>query len=160
MADNLGKMEASEIYARLPHRYPFCLIDRVISRQFGDDVNRRQGRKLIAIKNVTFNEPYFPGHFPDNPMMPGVLQVEVVAQACAINAYRDQDPPQDFAIVGISEAKFRKPVIPGDTLEIHCEIVKEKGKILVFNGSSFVNGQLVNEMVVTAFVSERKAKTT
>lgn len=150
------KMEASEIFARLPHRYPFCLLDRVISMTAGSDPKRRLGRKTVAIKNVTMNEPYFPGHFPGNPMMPGVLQIEAVAQACAINAYRDEDPPQDFAIVGVSEAKFRRVVLPGDTLEIKVETVKEKGKILVFSGQSFVNGQMANEMILTAYVSERK----
>jgi 3-hydroxyacyl-[acyl-carrier-protein] dehydratase len=89
-------------------------------------------------------------------MMPGVLQIESVAQACAINAYRDEDPPQDFAIVGVDGAKFRRVVLPGDTLEIHVETIKEKGKILVFAGKSFVNGQLANEMTLTAYVSERK----
>ncbi len=150
-----NKMEASEIFARLPHRYPFCLLDRVISMSDGPDPKRRLGRKTVAIKNVTMNEPYFPGHFPGNPMMPGVLQIEAVAQACAINAYRDEDPPQDFAIVGVSEAKFRRIVLPGDTLEIKVETIKEKGKILVFTGESFVNGQMANEMVLTAYVSER-----
>ncbi len=152
-----SKMEASEIFKRLPHRYPFCLIDRVVDLQYGADPSKRLGRKIVAIKNVTINEPFFPGHFPGNPMMPGVLQIEAVAQACAIGAYRDEDPPQDFAIVGVSEAKFRRPVIPGDTLEIRAEITKEKGKILMFTGVSFVSGQMANEMLLTAFVTERKA---
>ncbi len=156
MSSRPSKMEASDIFKRLPHRYPFCLIDRVVDMQYGPDPAKRLGRKAVAIKNVTINEPFFPGHFPGNPMMPGVLQIEAVAQACAINAYRDEDPPQDFAIVGVAEAKFRRPVIPGDTLEIRVETIKEKGKILIFNGQSFVNGQLTNEMVLTAFVSERK----
>ncbi len=151
-----GRWESSDIFSRLPHRYPFCLIDRVIDLQYGADPYKRLGRKVTVIKNVTTNEPYFPGHFPGNPMMPGVLQVEAVAQACAICAYRDNDPPQDFAIVGINNAKFRRPVIPGDTLEIHADIIKEKGKILVFSGKSLVNGQLANEMELTAYVSERK----
>ncbi|OQW49068.1 MAG: hypothetical protein A4S09_12645 [Proteobacteria bacterium SG_bin7] len=156
MSHRPDKMEASEIFARLPHRYPFCLLDRVLSLADGPDSKRRLGRKAVAIKNITMNEPYFPGHFPGNPMMPGVLQIEAVAQACAISSYRDEDPPQDFAIVGVDEAKFRRVVLPGDTLEIRVETIKEKGKILVFRGESFVNGQLANEMVLTAYVSERK----
>ncbi len=149
-------MESSEIFKRLPHRYPFCLIDRVKELKLAPDPLRRLGRKAVVIKNVTINEPYFEGHFPGNPVMPGVLQVEAVAQSCAICACRDGDPPQEFAIVGIDGAKFRRPVIPGDTLEIKVEITKEKGKILVFECASYVNGQLANEMKLTAFVAERR----
>ena len=149
-------MESTEIFKRLPHRYPFCLIDRVKEIKLAADPQRRLGRKAVVIKNVTINEPFFQGHFPGNPVMPGVLQVEAAAQACAICACREGDPPQDFAIVGIDGAKFRRPVIPGDTLEIHIEITKEKGKILVFQCVSFVEGIKANEMTLTAFVAERK----
>lgn len=150
-------MESVEIYKRLPHRYPFSLIDRVKEIKLTSDPYRRLGRTAVVIKNVTTNEPFFQGHFPGNPVMPGVIQVEVVAQACAICACREGDPPQDFAIVGIDGAKFRRPVIPGDTLEVKVEITKEKGKILVFQASSLVDGHLANEMTLTAFVAERKS---
>ncbi|MDZ4661588.1 MAG: 3-hydroxyacyl-ACP dehydratase FabZ [Pseudomonadota bacterium] len=150
-------MESIEIFKRLPHRYPFCLIDRVKEIKLTADPLRRLGRKAVVIKNVTISEPYFEGHFPGNPVMPGVLQVEAAAQSCAICACRDGDPPQDFAIVGIDNAKFRRPVIPGDVLEINVEIIKEKGKILVFQCAGFVEGQLANEMTLTAYVAERKS---
>ena len=135
----------------MPHRYPFLLLDRVVSLSEGPDPKSRTGRKVIAIKNITYNEPYFPGHFPHRPIMPGVLQIEAMAQAGAIAAYRkDDNVSQDVAIISVNNAKFRKPVTPGDSLRIHAEIVRDRGSMLAIQGAVFVDGVKVSEAEVLA----------
>jgi len=105
-----------EIKNILPHRYPFLLVDRVISITHGPDENSCEGRTLKAIKNVTVNEEFFNGHFPHRPIMPGVLILEAMAQAGALANHSTSDPDMEFMIASVSDAKFRKPVIPGDQL--------------------------------------------
>lgn len=135
----------------MPHRYPFLLIDRVTSIT-GGGADSRLGKKLVARKNVTFNEPYFPGHFPHRPVMPGVLQIETMAQAGAICAYEPDKEPQDVAIVSVSDAKFRRPVIPGDTLEIHVEITKDRKSLVALRCEAFVDGVKAAEADILAKV--------
>lgn len=136
----------------MPHRYPFLLVDRIVSFADGPNPDSRIGRKVVAIKNVTFNEPYFPGHFPHRPVMPGVLQIEAMAQAGAIAAYRSHEPPQDVAIASVNNAKFRRPIVPGDSLRIHAEIIKDRGSMLGIHCAIFVDGVKASEAEILAKV--------
>jgi 3-hydroxyacyl-[acyl-carrier-protein] dehydratase len=141
----------------LPHRFPFLLVDRVVSLTKGRD-GSRLGVTAVGIKNVTFNEPFFPGHFPDLPIMPGVLQLEAMAQLAAISFYRKDDPPMTFMIAGVQDARFRRPVVPGDQLKITSEIVKERGPILVVQTKCHVGDELTAEATIMAHVSPRDQK--
>ena len=134
-------MQIDEILKYLPHRYPFLLIDRVLSID--------SGKSLVALKNVTINEPFFTGHFPYHPVMPGVLVVEAMAQAAAILTFRSQNQlPDDKSIyyfVGIDRARFKRPVLPGDQLELHVSIVREVRGLWKFKGEARVAGNLAAE---------------
>ena len=119
-----------DIISILPHRYPFLLIDKVLYRKRPDDLEKGdwRGAELLAIKNMTINEPYFSGHFPENPIMPGVMIIETMAQAAALLVERPH-PTQDkwnFVLGGIKRAKFHKPVRPGDCMHLHVELIKAK----------------------------------
>ena len=137
----VDRMEVLEIMQHLPHRYPFLLIDRVLSCD--------PGKELIALKNVTVNEPYFSGHFPNFPVMPGVLIVEAMAQAAAILAFKSFDLERSansvYLFVGIDKARFKKPVTPGDQLIIKTQIVRSLRGIWKFSSQAFVDGALVSE---------------
>lgn len=137
----VDRMEVLEIMRHLPHRYPFLLIDRVLSCD--------PGKELVAIKNVTMNEPYFSGHFPNFPVMPGVLIVEAMAQAAAILAFKSFDLERSansvYYFVGIDKARFKKPVTPGDQLIIKVQIVRNLRGIWKFTGQAFVEEALVSE---------------
>ena len=131
------QISSEEILGLLPHRYPFALVDKVI-----DIV---PGKKATALKNVTINEPQFQGHFPERPLMPGVLIVESMAQVGGIIVKHMPDLPKGlFVFAGINNVKFRKPVVPGDQLVITCELLSIKrqrfGKV---KGEAHVDGQLV-----------------
>jgi 3-hydroxyacyl-[acyl-carrier-protein] dehydratase len=145
------KLEAVDIAAVLrflPHRYPFLMVDRVIDIQGAE-----QG---IGIKNVTFNEPHFQGHFPGNPVFPGVLMIEGMAQTagvlCIAAVYETK--PQSVYFLTIDEAKFRKPVVPGDTIEYHMKKISRRGPMWWYRGEAKVAGQLVAEARVGAMISE------
>ncbi len=119
MKDSDRVLDAGGIMALLPHRYPFLLIDSV--------VEYRAGESITAVKNVTINEPYFQGHFPGRPVMPGVLIVEAMAQAGGVLSYmtsRDQNPGLIYYLAGVDDARFRRPVVPGDRLEISAVVEK------------------------------------
>lgn len=123
----------------IPHRFPFLMIDRVV--ELSDD-------KVIAIKNVSANEPYFAGHFPGHPIMPGVLQVEAMAQAGAVLALNQLADPGEKPLVffmGIDKVKFRKPVVPGDQLRIEVQPTRKGGAIWKMQGQATVDGQVVSE---------------
>ncbi len=128
----------------LPHRYPFLLIDRVLEYE--------EGKSLVAIKNVTYNEPFFQGHFPGLKVMPGVLLVEAVAQAGGILLYLSiPDPEKKLVFLSkIDKAKFRKPVIPGDQVRLEVEIIKMKTKFCHLKGKAFVDGDVVVEGEIMA----------
>lgn len=146
-------MTYAEISKILPHRYPFILVDRVEEILVHPPrYPNRTGKKIRAIKNVTINEPFFPGHFPHRPVMPGVLIVESIAQTAALCCFRPEDGKKDVAIAGIKEAKFRKPVVPGDQLEIHLEVLKDRESMILFKGEVFVDKQLAAEAEILAYV--------
>ncbi|MEQ1667720.1 MAG: 3-hydroxyacyl-ACP dehydratase FabZ, partial [Sulfuriferula sp.] len=114
----MTSMDINEIMAYLPHRYPFLLVDRVVYLE--------PGKEIVALKNVSMNEPFFQGHFPKHPVMPGVLILEALAQAAALLSFKTVgNPPDSDAVVyfaGIDGARFKKPVMPGDQLTLHVEI--------------------------------------
>lgn len=145
---------AQQILERLPHRYPFLLVDRVLSvYKATDGVKDHLGWKVRAIKCVTLNEPFFPGHFPGNPIMPGVLIIEAMAQASGLLASRRPHPTGgkwQFYIAGVDGARFRQPVVPGDVLEMECEVLKDRGSLYVFKATATVRGQVVCEAELMA----------
>jgi 3-hydroxyacyl-[acyl-carrier-protein] dehydratase len=147
---NIEIMDIQEIMSMLPHRYPILLVDRII------DI--KPGESAIGIKNVTFNEPHFMGHFPGRPIMPGVLIVEAMAQTAAAIIFKSLDGAADGKLVyfmSIEEAKFRKPVTPGDRLEMHIKILKNKGNICKFEGIGMVDGVKVAESIFTAMIVDK-----
>ena len=141
-------MKAEQILGLLPHRYPFLLIDRVL--ELTDE-------RVVALKNVTINEPFFQGHFPGVPVMPGVLQVEAMAQAGGILASKavSFDPTTHVMLfMAIDAVKFRKAVTPGD--QLHIEVVPlRKGKIFKFKGECHVDGKVVSEAEMLATIADR-----
>lgn len=139
----------AEIETILPHRYPFLLIDRVLSLSGGSQEDRK-GRKIVARKNITFNEPQFTGHFPGNPVYPGVMMIETMAQASALAAYDPSKKAERIYIASINNAKFRSPVVPGDVVEIHSECIKDRGSMVIFNTQAMVDGKLVAEAEIWA----------
>ena len=148
-------IEAKDIMKLLPHRYPILLVDRVIGfdKELGD--KKRVGRKIKAIKNVSVNELFFNGHFPENPIMPGVLIVETMAQVGGISCqYGLKSKNGSFLIAKIEGAKFKKPIIPGDQLVITSEIIKDRGAIILIACRAEVDGQLAAEAKIWAHVSE------
>jgi len=134
-------MDIHEILEHLPHRYPFVLIDRVVSLELG--------KEITAIKNVSVNEPYFPGHFPYHPVMPGVLIVEAMAQAAAILSFKTMDTkPSDDSVyyfAGIDSARFKKPVSPGDQIVLNVKIDRILKGIWKYTGVAKVDGSVVAE---------------
>lgn len=137
----MSQMNIVEIMKYLPHRYPFLLVDRVLECVPGESV--------VAIKNVTINEPFFVGHFPHHPVMPGVLIIEAMAQAAGILAFRtlERPPGDDMVIyfVGMDEVRFKRPVVPGDTLTFKVRLIKTKRMISWFETEAFVGDQLAAE---------------
>jgi 3-hydroxyacyl-[acyl-carrier-protein] dehydratase len=135
------EMDIHEILAHLPHRYPFLLVDRVLELE--------AGKSIHAYKNITINEPFFTGHFPHHPVLPGVLIMEALAQAAGILAFRTmgEKPTDDsvFYFVGIDEARFKKPVMPGDQLHLHVEIIRQMRGIWKFAAVAKVDGAVVAE---------------
>lgn len=148
MADESTVITAREIQSLLPHRFPFLLVDRVVSLE---------AEKITAIKNVSLNEPFFPGHFPGMPIMPGVLIVEAMAQAGGILAARtsDYDPEKQVVMfMAIDKVKFRKPVTPGDRLVMEV-VPLRRGKIWKMQGTATVDGQVVCTAEFLATMADR-----
>lgn len=137
----------NEIRKLLPHRYPFLLVDRIL------DVDPKV--KATGLKNVTFNEPFFQGHFPDNPIMPGVLIVEAMAQVSGILAFKSGAEGNAVYFMSIEKAKFRRPVVPGDQLRFEISILQQRNKVWKFSGQTFVDDKVVAEAEFTAMVSEK-----
>jgi 3-hydroxyacyl-[acyl-carrier-protein] dehydratase len=135
----LNTLDIHEILNHLPHRYPFLLIDRV--------VDLVPGERLTALKNVTINEPFFPGHFPHRPVMPGVLILEAMAQATGILAFKTEDKLPDsnslYYFVGIDNARFKQPVEPGDQLLLEVRLNRTRRGVWAFSGEAKVDGKVV-----------------
>lgn len=138
MANQLNCLQVQEIMALLPHRYPFLLIDRVL--------DYTPGEKLTALKNVTINEPIFTGHFPGMPIFPGVLILEALAQATGILGFKtvsERSENELYLFAAIDEARFKKPVVPGDTMILEVKFLKERRNMWKFYGEAKVEGQIV-----------------
>jgi len=145
-------LEVGDIMALIPHRYPFLLIDRVI-----DIV---PGEEAVGIKNVTINEPFFQGHFPGMPVMPGVLLVEAMAQTAGVTVMTAQErsadaPPPLVYFMTVDSARFRKPVVPGDTVELHVKKVRARANVWKFEGEARCGDTLKAEAVFSAMIVER-----
>ncbi|HSN03360.1 3-hydroxyacyl-ACP dehydratase FabZ [Nitrospira sp. NS4] len=146
----MAVMEQAEIQALLPHRYPFLLVDRI--KELEPD------RRIVGIKNVTVNEPFFQGHFPGRPVMPGVLIIEAMAQVGGVLAFKSFGPGVKLSVylTGIDGAKFRKPVVPGDQLRFEVELVRKRPPFWKMEAKAYVDDDVVCEAEVTAMVTEEK----
>jgi len=140
-------VDIQEIIRLLPHSYPFLLVDKIIDYE--------QGKRIVGIKNVTYNEPFFQGHFPGRPIMPGVLIVEAMAQAGGVLAFKSfPDLKGSVFFIGIDNARFRKPVVPGDQLRLTVEVVRHKKELWVFNGEAYVGDEMVAEAKIMAMLKQ------
>ena len=142
-------MDILEIQSLLPHRYPFLLIDRVIELE--------PLKRIVALKNVTMNEPFFQGHFPGAPVMPGVLIIEAMAQAGAVLLFREVPDRENklMYFAAIEEARFRKPVIPGDQLRLEVSVLKYRKGYGKLEAKAYVDGNVVCEAIITSVTADR-----
>jgi 3-hydroxyacyl-[acyl-carrier-protein] dehydratase len=142
-------IDIREIMSLLPHNYPFLLVDRILEIE--------PGKRIVGIKNVTYNEPFFPGHFPGRPIMPGVLIVEAMAQTAGVLAFKsipEEEQRKPVLFLGLDNVRFRKPVVPGDQLRMELEITRHRQAIWGFKGKAFVEDQLVAEADLLAMLGE------
>ncbi len=143
--------DIQKIMAVLPHRYPFIMIDRVIELV--------PNEKVLALKNVTINEPFFQGHFPKNPVMPGVLMIEAMGQAGAVLAAESLPEEEQGSLIyfmGMNKVKFRKPVVPGDQIIFEIKFLKQRAKVFKMSGRAFVDEKLVAEAELLASFGEKQ----
>jgi 3-hydroxyacyl-[acyl-carrier-protein] dehydratase len=143
-------LDINEIMSILPHRYPFLMVDRVVEME--------PGKRIVGIKNVTINEPFFQGHFPGHPVMPGVLIVEAMAQVAGILAYLSSDDEIRKKVcyfLSIDNARFRKPVVPGDLLRLEMESTMNRRGIWGFSGKAYVEDKLVADAELKATFADR-----
>ncbi len=142
-------LSIDEIMQRLPHRYPFLLIDRILDLE--------KGKSIRALKNVSINEPHFNGHFPGHPVMPGVLLVEAMAQAGGVLAFESVEDDRDYLVyfTGIDGVRFRKPVRPGDQVIFNMSVLRQRGLMWRLKGEACVDGELVCEGVLMATLFPR-----
>jgi 3-hydroxyacyl-[acyl-carrier-protein] dehydratase len=143
-------IDVNQIMNTLPHRYPFLMVDRILEID--------PGKKIVGIKNVTINEPFFTGHFPGHPIMPGVLILEAMAQVAGIMvilSYDENNRNKITYFTGIDNAKFRRPVLPGDQLRLELEALSCKRGIWCFQGKGYVDGKLVAEAELKATFADR-----
>ena len=142
-------MDIKEIKEYLPHRYPFLLVDRVVEMELG--------KSVIAYKNVSVNEPFFNGHFPHHPVMPGVLIIEAMAQTSAlvvVDFLGEEAKGKVVYFMTIDNARFRKPVTPGDTMHVHVEKIQSRGPVWKFKGTATVDGKVCAEAVISAMITD------
>jgi beta-hydroxyacyl-ACP dehydratase FabZ len=142
-------LDITQIQAILPHRYPFLLVDRIIEYE--------PNRRVVGIKNVTLNEPFFAGHFPGAPVMPGVLIVEAMAQTAGVMMLANI-PDRETKLVfftGIDGAKFRRPVVPGDQLRMELTVLRLRPRYIKLRGEAYVDGQLVAEAEISSSLVDR-----
>ena len=147
-------IDIREIMEIMPHRYPFLLVDRIESLKAGEEI--------IGIKNVTINEPFFAGHFPGNPIMPGVLIIEAMAQVGGVLAFHSS--PKEWAgslvyFMGIDKVRFRKPVVPGDQLRLKLTTIRQKQRVFKMRGEAYVEDTLVAEAELMAAIERGKNET-
>lgn len=140
MSETITQLDVQEIMRYLPHRYPFLMLDKVVDFEIG--------KTLKAVKNVTVNEPFFQGHFPQKAVMPGVMILEAMAQATGILGFKTENVPPDdntslYYFVGIDNARFKQVVVPGDRLDIEVELIRSRRGIYSFSGKTYVDGKLV-----------------
>lgn len=151
MTDSKPIIDIQSIMDMIPHRYPILLVDRII--------DYKEGEWAIGLKNVTFNEPHFMGHFPKFPIMPGVLIVEAMAQTSAVLVVQtlgEESKGKLVFFMSIEEAKFRKPVTPGDSVHIHVEVIKNRGAIWKFKGTAKVGDTVHAEAIFSAMIQDNK----
>jgi beta-hydroxyacyl-ACP dehydratase FabZ len=148
MANSMPILDIDAIRDILPHRYPFLLVDRI---------EELEAERVVGIKNVTFNEPFFNGHFPDFPVMPGVLIVEAMAQVAGVLVLNQMEDRKNKLVLlaGVDNAKFRKPVRPGDQLRMEMKVIKRKATMAKMAGTAMVDGALVAEAEMLCVLSER-----
>ena len=142
-------LDITQILAILPHRYPFLLVDRIIEHE--------AGKRVVGIKNVTLNEPFFEGHFPGVPVMPGVLIVEAMAQTAGVMMLANL-PDRESKLVfftGIDGAKFRRPVVPGDQLRLELTVLRLRPRYIKLRGEAYVDGELVAEAEISSALVDR-----
>ncbi|MBG7615879.1 3-hydroxyacyl-ACP dehydratase FabZ [Brevundimonas sp. BAL450] len=140
-------IDYAEVLRRIPHRYPFLLVDRA--------EDYRANESIVGIKNVTANEPFFQGHFPNNPVMPGVLIVEAMGQSGALLMSKTLDADvsgRTIMFMAVDGARFRRPVRPGDVLRLHVHVTKHRGDLFKFRGEAFVDGKMAAECEFAAMV--------
>jgi 3-hydroxyacyl-[acyl-carrier-protein] dehydratase len=140
------------ILEHLPHRYPFLLVDRVLS------IN--EDKEIVALKNVTINEPFFPGHYPHHPVMPGVLIIEAMAQAAALLSFTSNEKPSDDSVyyfVGIDGARFKRPVVPGDQLILKVSLLRSVRGLWKYAATAEVDGQIAAEAEIMCTVRAKEA---
>jgi 3-hydroxyacyl-[acyl-carrier-protein] dehydratase len=147
-------IDVREIMQIMPHRYPFLLVDRIESLKAGEEI--------VGIKNVTINEPFFAGHFPGNPIMPGVLIIEAMAQVGGILAFHSS--PKEWAgslvyFMGIDKVRFRKPVVPGDQLRLKLTTIRQKQRVFKMRGEAYVEDSLVAEAELMAAIERGRNET-
>jgi 3-hydroxyacyl-[acyl-carrier-protein] dehydratase len=147
-------IDVRQIMEIMPHRYPFLLVDRIESL--------KEGEEIVGIKNVTINEPFFAGHFPGNPIMPGVLIIEAMAQVGGVLAFHSS--PKEWAgslvyFMGIDKVRFRKPVVPGDQLRLKLTTIRQKQKVFKMRGEAYVEDTLVAEAELMAAIERGKNET-
>ncbi len=142
-------MDINEIMEYLPHRYPFLLVDRIVEME--------AGKRIVGLKNVTQNEPFFQGHFPGHPIMPGVLIIEAMAQTAGVLSMQMVDDPSSKVIyfMSIDRARFRQPVIPGDQLRMELEVIKIRVPIMKLDGRAYVGDKKVAEALLTATITDK-----
>jgi 3-hydroxyacyl-[acyl-carrier-protein] dehydratase len=147
----IPEVNIGDILKLLPHRYPFLLVDKM--------KNVEPGVSGIGIKNVTMNEPFFQGHFPENPVMPGVLQIEAMAQSAGLIVLlsfpEEERSGNSVYFMTVDEVKFRKPVLPGDVVEFHVKKEQAVRNVFKFRGEAFVNGKLVSQAIFSAMVFKK-----
>lgn len=151
MTEKFLPMDVREIMTKIPHRYPMLLIDRILECE--------NGQRAVGLKNVTINESFFQGHFPGTPVMPGVLIIEAMAQTAAVLVVRTLGPEGEGKLVyfmTIDNAKFRRPVTPGDSIHIHVQVIKSRGPVWKFKGEAMVDGQLCAEAEFSAMIVDPK----
>ena len=143
------ELNTLDVMKLLPHRYPFLLVDRITEFE--------AGKRIVGIKNVTINEPFFQGHFPDHPIMPGVLILEAMAQVGGVYAILAKEVGENQVpyFVGIDKAKFRKPVLPGDVLHLSLDLLKVKRGIYQFKGQATVDGKVVAQSELKATFADK-----